>query len=84
MKLGQAPAATILRQQDGFSIRAALPEEEIDTFYGWDKRLLLAGNRLSCYDLGGGNLRKQLALASQHLASQEWANVQLNALMASC
>jgi hypothetical protein len=44
MKLGQAPAATILPQQDIFSIRAPPGGEEIDTFYGPDKRVLFAGN----------------------------------------
>jgi hypothetical protein len=42
MKLGQAPAATILGQQDRFSIRGGRPEKEIDTFYGRDKSVLLA------------------------------------------
>jgi len=41
MKLGRAPAATILLQQDIFSIRGACPGEEIDTFYGRDKSVLL-------------------------------------------
>ncbi|HKT70241.1 MAG TPA: hypothetical protein VJP83_12430 [Terriglobales bacterium] len=58
MKLGQAPAATILLQQDGFSIRAPVRGEEIDTFYGADKRLLLAGNIIDFSNLRGGNLSK--------------------------
>jgi hypothetical protein len=54
MKLGQAPAATILRQQDENSIRGAGSGVEIDTFYGAHKRHLLAANPNSCYDLDGG------------------------------
>jgi hypothetical protein len=69
MKLGQAPAATILRQQDRFSIRGGRPAVEIDSFYGRDKSVLLASNSPSCYDLRGGNLSKQLALSNGHLAS---------------
>jgi hypothetical protein len=62
MKLGQAPAATILGQQDRFSIRGGRPEKEIDTFYGRDKSVLLAAKLPSCYDLRGGNRSKHLAL----------------------
>jgi hypothetical protein len=56
MKLGQAPAATILLQQDRFSIRVTIQGEEIDTFYGADKRVLLAVKSLSSYCLSSGNL----------------------------
>ena len=68
MKLGQAPAATILLQQDSCSIRGARPREEIDTFYGRNKNLLSGDKPNSCYDLGGGNLSKRLAFGNKHLA----------------
>jgi hypothetical protein len=58
MKLGQAPAATILVQQDVISIRAPVRGEEIDSFYGPDKSLLLVGNILDFSNLRGGNLSK--------------------------
>jgi hypothetical protein len=38
--------------------------EEIDTFYGRDKSLLLPNKFRYCYDLRGGNPSKQLAVGN--------------------